>query len=159
MQKCISYAFQYNGFPNLFGFHLAGPLRESRRENDHPEEDVAEETETRMVHKGKHASHFGMECVDFSVDFIFDIRLCHIKIYQTKCSECLPILLALMHMSSWAVWSCKQLVSNQVVHQVRCGVLRKARQWKALEDPFLYSTTGPMAVTVSGSLRLHLIPI
>ena len=90
-------------FPNVFAFHFAGPLRESHHENDHPEENVAEETETRMVHKGTDAEHFGMDCVDFSVVFSFDIRLCYVKIYPTKYSECLPTLLALMYMSSRAV--------------------------------------------------------
>ena len=95
--------FSYVFFPNVFAFHFAGPLHESHHENDHPEENVAEETETRMVHKGTDAEHFGMDCVDFSVVFSFDIRLCYVKIYPTKYSECLPTLLALMYMSSRAV--------------------------------------------------------
>ena len=62
-------------FLNLFASYLEGPLRESHHENDHPEENVAAETETRMVHKGTHAHHFGMELVDFSVVFSFDVKI------------------------------------------------------------------------------------
>ena len=62
-------------FLNLFASNLAGSLCESHHENDHPEENVAAETETRMVHKGTDAQHFGMEHVDFSVVFSFDVKI------------------------------------------------------------------------------------
>ena len=54
-----------------------------------------------------------------------------------------PTRLDVMYMSSWALWSCPQLVSHQVVHQVRCGVLWKDWQWKASEDPFCIKQLGP----------------
>lgn len=60
---------------DLFASYLEGPLRESHHENDHPEENVEAAPETRMVHKGTDANHFGMEHVDFSVVFSFDVKI------------------------------------------------------------------------------------
>lgn len=75
MQRCISYDLHCVFLLDLFASYLEGPLRESHHENDHPEENVEAAPETRMVHKGTDANHFGMEHVDFSVVFSFDVKI------------------------------------------------------------------------------------